>query len=390
MATRLLLIIPTLDRCGAEKQLTLLATGLPRDRFDVHVCALTRGGPLLEPLQAHGIPVTIIGKSWKFDPAAYWRLRRHIRHLAPDIVHTWIFAANAYGRWAAFSAGVPHVLAGERCVDPWKHWYELALDRRLAKRTQRILTNSSGVREFYVHHGLPAEKFVVIPNGISPPATASGETRVQLLAELGLPANARLIGAVNRLWPQKRIKDLIWAADLLKCIRDDVHLLIVGDGPQRWRLEEYRDQVEIADRVHFLGERPDVPRLLPHLDCLWLGSEYEGQSNAIMEAMAVGIPVVATDIPGNRDLVVPDVTGYLVPVGDRAAFARWTNLLLEDRELARRLGTAAQERMLTEFSVENMVSRHAALYEQVLGDEKGRESFLATSSDSRSDSATGD
>ena len=122
---RILLIIPTLDRCGAEKQLTLLATGLPRDRFDVQVCALTRTGPLAESLDAAGIPLTVIGKRGKIDPAAYWRLRQHIRRLAPDIVHTWIFAANAYGRWAAFSAGVRHVLAGERCVDPWKRWHEL-------------------------------------------------------------------------------------------------------------------------------------------------------------------------------------------------------------------------------------------------------------------------
>ena len=126
---RLLLIIPSLDRCGAEKQLTLLAAGLPRDRLDVHVCALTRGGPLIEPLQKAGVPVTVIGKPWKIDPAAYWRIRRHIADLEHDIVHTWIFAANAYGRLAALRAGVKHVLAGERCVDPWKRWHELAIDR---------------------------------------------------------------------------------------------------------------------------------------------------------------------------------------------------------------------------------------------------------------------
>jgi glycosyltransferase involved in cell wall biosynthesis len=363
---RLLLIIPTLDRCGAEKQLTLLATGLPRDRFDVHVCALTRGGPLAEPLCAGGVPVTVIGKTWKIDPRAYWRLRRHIRDVAPDLVHTWIFAANAYGRVAAFSVGVPHVVAGERCVDPWKRWHELAIDRYLARRTARIVTNSTGVRDFYVAQGLPGDKFVIIPNGIAPFPVEPVAARQELLAELGLPAGARLIGAVNRLWPQKRIKDLIWAADLLKVIRDDVHLLIIGDGPQRWRLERYRGQCLIADRVHFLGERHDVPRLLPHCDCLWLASSYEGQSNAIMEAMAAGVPVVATDIPGNRDLVVPERTGYLVPVGDRAGFARWTNLLLNDPALARRTGAAGRERIVTEFSVERMVARYAELYEELI------------------------
>jgi glycosyltransferase involved in cell wall biosynthesis len=282
-------------------------------------------------------------------------------------VHTWIFAANAYGRWAARSAGVKHLVAGERCVDPWKQWHELAIDKVLARYTQRIVTNSSGVRDFYTGHGLPADKFVIIPNGVEPSTSSVPKARAELLAELGLPPNARLIAAVNRLWPQKRVKDLIWAADLLKIVNPDAHLLIVGDGPQRWRLERYRDQCEIRDCVHFLGPRDDVASLLAHCECLWLASGYEGQSNAILEAMSTGLPVIATDIPGNRDLIVPKQTGYLVPVGDRAAFARWTNALLIDPELARQLGSAGRQRVLTEFSVEKMVARHAALYEEILG-----------------------
>jgi hypothetical protein len=117
---RLLHIIPTLVRGGAEKQLALLAAGLPRDQFDVHVAVLTHSGPLEETLSAAGVPVTVIGKRWKVDPLAYWRLKALIRRLKPDIVHTWLFAANSYGRQAAIAAGVKHIVAGERCVDPWK------------------------------------------------------------------------------------------------------------------------------------------------------------------------------------------------------------------------------------------------------------------------------
>ena len=365
MPIRLLLVIPTLVRGGAEKQLVLLARGLAPDQFDVHVAVLTHTGPLEEQLRQAEIPVTLIGKRWKFDPPAYWRLKRLIQELRPNIVHTWLFAANAYGRQAAAAAGVKHIVAGERCVDPWKGPMQLAIDRWLAKRTERIVTNSTGVRDFYVSRGLPAEKFTIIPNGIAPFDRGQSIAREALLAELRLPADARLIGAIGRLWPQKRVKDLIWAADLLKSARDDAHLLIVGDGPQRWRLERYRDQNDVADKLHFLGERNDVPRILPHLDCLWLASEYEGQSNAIMEAMSAGVPVVATDIAGNRDLVVPGETGYLVPVGDRAAFTTHTHRLLDDRDLAKRLGDAGRQRMLAEFSVERMIERHAALYSEL-------------------------
>ena len=362
---RILHIIPTLDRSGAEKQLTLLVTRLPRHEFDPHVCVLTRSGPFEQDLRHAGVPVTLIGKPNKLDPAAFWRLKRNVASLRPDLVHTWLFAANSYGRAAALAAGVRRIVAGERCVDPWKRWHELAIDRWLARRTDRIVVNSSGVREFYVRHGLPAEKFVVIANAIVP-VEAPSVARDELLAELGLPPGARLIGAVGRLWPQKRLKDLIWAADLLKVIRDDVHLLIIGEGPHRRRLERYRRQVRIEDKVHFLGHRSDVPRLMPHFDVLWLGSEYEGMPNVVMEAMMSGVPVVATDIAGNRDLVIDGATGFLVPVGDRAAFARQTKKLLDDGALVRRLGEAGRERIGTEFTVEQMVDRHVELYRELL------------------------
>lgn len=348
--------------------MALLSAGLPRRQFDVHVCTLTAPGPLRTELEAAHLAYHHIGKAGKIDPRSFWRLRRLIQRLRPDIVHTWLFAANAYGRQAALSAGVRRIVAGERCVDPWKSGVQLAIDRYLARRTTRIAANSSGVVEFYVQHGLPREKFVVIPNGVPPAEPNKSISRCELLAELRVPADARLVGAVGRLWPQKRVKDLIWAADLLKVVRDDVHLLIIGDGPQRWRLEKYRDQVRIRDRVHFLGERGDVPRILPHLDCFWLASEYEGQSNAVMEAMTAGVPVIASDIAGNRDLVVPGETGFLFPMGDRAELARFTREVLDDAELSRRLGEAGRSRMRECFSVERMVSRYAELYDNLLAE----------------------
>jgi glycosyltransferase involved in cell wall biosynthesis len=367
MSSRILLIIPTLDRGGAEKQLALLACGLKARGWDVRVGCLTRGGPWEVELAAAGVPVTIIGKPWKLDPFAYFRLKRFIAELKPDLVHTWLFAANSYGRAAALAAGVQHVLAGERCVDPWKRTHQLMIDRYLARRTERIVTNSSAAVDFYAGKGLPRDKFVIIPNGIGPFETATVSSREEILKEFDLPVQAKLIGAVGRLWPQKRYKDLIWALDLLRCVEKDAHLLIVGDGPQRWRLERYSAQVNEGRPVRFLGQRNDVARLLPHLDCFWLGSAYEGQSNALMEAMSAGLPVVASDIPGNRDLVTDGETGFLVRLGDRAGFAARTNEVLKQPELGRRLGAAAKVRVEREFSVGQMVDKHEELYRSLLG-----------------------
>jgi glycosyltransferase involved in cell wall biosynthesis len=363
---RVLLIIPTLDRGGAEKQLVLLARGLPRDEFDVHVCLLTRTGPLAAALDAGGIPCECLHKRAKVDPAAWFRLRRHIQSLAPDLVHTWLFAANAYGRSAALAAGVKCVVGGERSVDPWKRWHELAIDRWLARRSRAIVTNSSGVRDFYARHGLPAERFRIIPNGVGPAAPPT-VTRAELLAELGLPAGARLIGAVGRLWPQKRMSDLVWSADQLRLLRDDFHLLILGEGPLRERLERYIAQNELEGMVHLLGERGDVQRLMPHFDVVCLASEYEGMPNVLLEAMAAGVPVVASDIPGNRDVVVQGETGFLVRMGHAPSYTKHIHKLLEDRDLAARMGAAGRERVAREFSVERMVERHAELYRELLG-----------------------
>lgn len=363
-ATRILQIIPSLDRAGAEKQFTVLSTHLARDEFDVHVCVLTRSGPFAKELSEHDVPFTVLGKHWKCDPAAFWKLKRLIVKLQPDIVQTWLFAANAYGRAAALAAGVKTIIGSEQCADPWKQWHQFAIDRYLAKRTSKIVVNGTGVCDFYVAAGIAAEKFVIIPNGIAPHQT-SGTSRRQLLDELGLPSDARLVATIGRLWPQKRIKDIIWAAELLTVVHDDVHVLIIGEGPQRNALLRFRDQVQLQNRVHFLGHRDDVPRMIEHFDVLWQASGYEGLPNSIMEAMAAAVPVVATNIPGNRDLVAHGETGYLVSVGDRAGLARYANKVLEDTTLARRLGETAQQRMLEDYPVRNMVHQHAELYREL-------------------------
>jgi len=365
MKKRILQLIPTLDRGGAEKQLCLLAAGLPRDEFDVQVCVLTRSGPLAAQLAADGVPFRVIKKRWKLDPFSFCRLKKHFARVRPHLVHCWMFAANSYGWAAAWVCGIKNVILSQRCVDPWKSPLQLAIDRALAQRSPVVVVNSEGVRDFYVAHGTPPERIRVIPNGVSPPTT-SRLTRRQLLRELKLPEDAKLIGLIGRLWPQKRVQDAIWATDLLKVIRDDVHLLVIGDGPERARLLRFREQVRIADKVHFLGERGDVPQLLPHLDLLWSSSGYEGQSNVILEAMAAGVPVVATDVAGTRELIVHGETGYLVPVGDRAALAGYAERLLNDRRLAMQLADAAKKRAFQLFSVEKMVSRYVELYRELL------------------------
>src|SRR6185369_8610487 len=150
-----------------------LATGLPRGEFDIRVVALTRGGPFADELAAHGIPVTILHKRGKADPRVVWKLRRIYRDWQPEVVHTWLFAANAYGRIAAGSQPTFSIVVSERCVDSWKMGWQHWLDRRLAARTTRLVGNSNSVAEFYAERGFPRERLCVIPNGIEMTDAAS-------------------------------------------------------------------------------------------------------------------------------------------------------------------------------------------------------------------------
>lgn len=361
MTMRIAFVIPTMDRGGAEKQLCLLAEHLPRDQFEVHVVLLTRDGPRSERLRRAGIPVSLVGKRFRADPSALFRLRRELIRIKPDLVHTWLFAANSFGRAAAKLAGVPRIIASERCVDPWKTGAQFFVDRRLARFTEAITTNSTGVRDFYAAHGIDPGLFQIIPNGIEPRNGAVID-RAEAFRRLQISPDQKLVLAVGRLWPQKRYRDLIWAAELLATLREDSVFVIIGDGPQSGELLRYRDAVTIPDRVRLAGQRGDVAELLPHADVFWIGSEYEGQSNAVIEAMQAGLPVVASDIPGNRDLVQHDQTGRLVKLGDAVDFARQTHQLLDRPDELRRLGQSARQRIESEFTVESMVGRHIDLY----------------------------
>jgi glycosyltransferase involved in cell wall biosynthesis len=358
-------LIPTLDRSGAEKQMVLLARGLPRERFRVAVAALTRLGPLAAELEAAGVPVTLIGKRHKADPLAFGRLVRLLRDGRYDVLQTWIFAASSYGRVAARRVGVPVVVTAEMAVDLWKTRAHLALDRRLARWTDRVVGNSRAVVDFYRRAGVPAERLACIPSGIGAEEPPAGDPAA-VRAEVGVPVDAPLVLYVGRLAAQKGVEDLIAALDLLQHVRPVLRSLIVGAGPLRGRLEERARAFRLlGGAVRFLGHRDDVPRLLAAADVLVLPSLYEGLPNVVLEAMRFRKPVVATAAPGTTEVVVDGQTGLLVPVRQPTALAQAIRTVIDDPALARRLGEAGRARVEAEFRVETMVAQFAEMYEEL-------------------------
>jgi len=357
-------LIPTLDRSGAEKQMVLLAKGLPRDRFRVEVAALTRLGPLEAELREAGVPVTLIGKALKVDPFALMRLTRFLKAKRFDVVQTWVFAANAYGRVAARRAGVPVVVTAEMAVDVWKNRGHLAIDRALARRCDKVVGNSRAVVDFYRKAGLPDDSLDMIYSGI-PVAEPPEVDRAEVRAAFGWPADAPLVLFAGRLMPQKGVDVLVAALDLLQHVRPQIRTLIAGDGPLKDELQGTAHAFQLDDRVKFLGHRGDVPRLLAAADVLVLPSRYEGLPNVVLEAMTYRKAVVATAAPGTTEVVADGETGLLVPVDDANALARSIRTLVDDPDLRRRMGEAGRARVEAEFGVDAMVDRFAALYESL-------------------------
>ncbi len=307
---RVLSVIATLDGSGAEKQFALLNAGLQARGWDVHAVALTRGGPQEAALEAAGVPLTVLHKGLKFDPVCLARLRRIVAKLKPDLIHSWMFTANAYARLA--SRGRP-VIVGERCVDRWKGGWQHAVDRRLLGRTAKVVGNSRAVADFAAERGVPEALLDVIPNGVEP-LEPDPAFRADLLRSLALPADAQPVVLAGRLAPQKRPEDLIWSFNFLQQVNPHAVHLVVGDGPLRAKCERLAEHFGHTPRARFLGRRTDAAQIVAAADLLWLGSDYEGQSNVVMEAMSAGVAPIVSDIPSNRELVTNGETGFVVKV----------------------------------------------------------------------------
>jgi len=361
---RILHIIATLDRAGAEGQLTRLCLGLDRREFSPAVCCLTRGGPHEEALRRSGIPVAILHKRGPFDAPLLGRLVLHLKRRRPHIVQTWLPTANAWGRAAAVLTRVPVVIASERAADVWKGALRRWLDRRLARASDAVLTNADAVRRFCIERiRLPDEKMHVIRNGLD-----LREFDRQAGRPVREPVRRRslLLGTVARLDPQKGVQYLLKAVSLLAFKGEDVELWIVGDGPERPRLEGMcRASTHLCDRVRLLGRREDVPALLRCLDIFVLPSLWEGLPNAVLEAMAAERPVVATGVDGTGEAVVAGETGLLVPPRSPQALAGAIRSLARHPARRARMGKAGRARVERHFSERRMIEETESLYRRL-------------------------
>lgn len=364
---RIALVITELEPGGAERCLVHLATRLPTDAFETAVYSL---GPrptvgrdsLVQRLEQAGVPIHFLDASsfWQ-APATWLRLRRRLRDRSPDIVQTFLFHANVLGSLAIGGEQRPALFTGVRVADPsrWRQRWEAWTSRR----AQRIICVSQTVADFCrFQAGFPRDKLSVIPNGIDPSVYPPGRRLPP--GRIGLPDDRRILLFIGRLHAQKAVDWLLTLAPgfLDRLPRHD--LVLAGDGPQRHELEHLAAQLGIAHRVRFLGYRDDVPDLLAAADLLVLPSRWEGMPNVVLEAMASGLPVVATRAAGVRELLGPLADQQTIPFGDGQALTDAIVRIAEQPGLASELGQANRQRAADQFSLDRMIGAYAELYQK--------------------------
>ena len=368
MPIRILHVVDSLGKGGLENGLVNLIQRMSPRAFEHAVCAIRRLGSNAERLP-EGVRVVCLETEGKRTSIQITALARVIRDLQPEIVHSrnWGAIEGVFaGRWMRFCALVhsEHGLAsGSDAPDPWRR---ICLRRLAFGLADRVVAVSKQLRD---HHarctGFPKSRIAVIHNGADNQRfRPNPEARARLRRELGLGGGEFAIGAVGNLFAVKDHITLLRAANEFGRKHAEWRLLVIGDGPELPPLENFvAEQTALRQHVFFLGSSDRVAELLEAMDAYVLSSVFEGISNSLLEAMATGIPVVATAVGGNPEVVADGISGLLFPPGDAARLAGHLEMLHADPELRAQLGREAQRRVAEHFSLESMVRQYAQLYE---------------------------
>lgn len=360
------LLVGSLGLGGAERQCVELAKVLHRKGHEVHVLYFnTEHTNLLDELGQAGVPAIALPYRFKGDVRPIWRLARWFRQERVNVVHTFLFTAGYLGRIAALFAHVPVVVHGERNARAAQRSRQRWMDRLLAHRTDKFVANSqAGGKILRDTIRVPSEKIVVIQNGVN----------TDRFGGCGAPHDPPVVVSVGRLWPQKNYETALRA--IATCARESKfeYWIVGGSGRSdkylikyHQMLQEVTSELGVRDSVRWLGYREDVPDIFRQSDVFLSTSWHEGMPNAVLEAMAAGLPVIVSGVSDNAIVVRDSIDGFVVDdASDVRSFAARLNILLADPDLRLRMGGRARERIQQEYSVETMVIRHESLYSGLL------------------------
>lgn len=349
---------------GGEVSLLQLLRDLDRRRWPVTL-ACPEEGAVAARARSQGVPVIILpmptvrGSGLLRLPGLVARLARRIRQAGFGLVHANGSRCMLYGGLAGRWATVPvlwHVRVNAR--DPW-------LDPLLGRLAARIVANSAATAGRFGGHA--ARRIAVVPNGVDLAAFRPGQGGARVRRELGIPADARLVGTVGRLHPVKGHDLFLRAAAEVATAFPAAHFLLVGGGEAEEELKALAAELGLGPRAHFAGHREDIPDILPALDCFVLASRQEAFGRVLVEAMAAGLPVVAARVGGVPEIVLEGTTGLMVPPEDPAPLAAAIRRVLADPARARAMGLAGRARAEREYDAALHARRIEALYADLTG-----------------------
>ncbi|MCM2255756.1 MAG: glycosyltransferase, partial [Vicinamibacteria bacterium] len=357
---------------GTERHVVNLVRHHDRGRYDIHLACFRVAGPLLPEVDASVValseyPITTL-KSLR-TLGQQWRLLRYMRKHHIRIVHAFGFYANVFAIPVARFAGADLVLASIRDTGDHLSRLQKFLQKWTCRAADHVLVNAEAVRTVLVRQGYAASRITVIRNGIDVSRFAERRGGTEIRSALGFPRLASVVAVFARLNRLKGIEYFLEAAAILRAQFEDARFLVVGDSiseAYRADLEARARDLGLGERVVFAGFRSDVPELLREVSVSVLPSLAEGLSNVVLEAMAAGVPVVATSVGGTPEMLDDGVQGLLVPPRDAPALARAIGALLSDPTRRQAMGQAGRARAMARFSLEAAVRETELLYERLL------------------------
>lgn len=361
-------IIGALTTGGAERSVVNYLHAADTDSFRHSVICLGARGDLAPAVEELGVPVHVLRMRRRYALYGYLRLVAWLRRNRIDVIHAHMFEAALWGRLAGRLAGVPVMVVTEHGPELWKTRKHLVMDRWLDRWTSRhIAVAQDGLEIRLRRERVPADRIVLIPNGVTIPAVPrDAELRRTARERFALDANAPLIGTVGRMVPEKGYEHLLEALRLARAEIPGLRWLAVGDGPLLAELTAQAAAMGLGDAVIWAGLRHDVDAILPALDAWVMSSVQEGLPVALIEAMGSGCTIVATSVGGIPDAVTDGREARLVPAADPAALAAAVVDLLRDRDAAIRLGDQARRRCKADYSIHSVAQRIEAVYREEL------------------------
>ena len=367
---RILHVLLSLEPGGLENGVVNVINRLDRSRFESSVCCLKRAGEFARRIDDPRVAIHELDWRGGNDPRLALRLAGLLRRTRPHIVHTRNAEPFFYGFAGAKLARAQALVHSEHGRKFDDRPSRFAVQRWMSSHTDAIFAVSGQLKADLVKHvGLSAAAIEVLHNGVdlsrfnvAEPAPAHARARGALRREWGVPDGALVVGSVGRLVAVKNYGLLLRA---IASSGLDVHVVLAGEGPERAALTALAAALGMASRVHLLGHSNDVDRVLRAFDVFVLPSLSEGMSNTLLEAMAAGVPPVASVVGGNGEIVRDGVDGKLFPSDDESALAACLVALCRDDALRARFAAAARERVHATFDIRHMIERYEQLYERV-------------------------